>query len=139
MTGREFMNGLGSEAAANWRLPNGSVSLLLVSWEPMRIWVRVPHTYHNLGILQPRGPLSGPSPKQLGLREPLRLPRGDGRGLALLFGYFPTLERLVASASEGCSSPVCPAPTCPTSSPWEAEEGSSRSPDSSSVKGTLLP
>lgn len=53
MTEGEFTSGLWSEQLPCESFP-GCVSLLSVSWEPVRSWVRAPHA-HGSRLLQPHG------------------------------------------------------------------------------------
>lgn len=117
MTQWEFTNGLGSEVAANCHLPNSCVSLLLVFWEPLGSQVRVLHTHTSLGLRQPGGPLPGPSPKPLGLGEPIFSLRGYSRCLGVFFCYCLTLKRPLASPSERHWSPTFPALPAPPCHP----------------------
>lgn len=90
---------------------------LLVFWEPLGSQVRVLHTHTSLGLRQPGGPLPGPSPKPLGLGEPIFSLRGYSRCLGVFFCYCLTLKGPLASPSERHWSPTFPALPAPPCHP----------------------
>lgn len=85
---------------------DGCVSLLFISWEPMRSWVRALHTHGSLS-LRPQG---GLHPSHWDSGRPFSCLGAYGRCVGVFILRFLKLSRLVASPSGECWSPTFPAP-----------------------------
>ena len=97
MTEGEFMSGLWSEQLP-YEISPGCVSLLSVSWEPVRSWVRAPHA-HSSRLLQPHGATFWAFPQASGTQGAPFLAWGSMVGVGSMVRSFSDSRNSISSWS----------------------------------------